>query len=142
MDLNKLSTPEKIISASAIVLFIASLLPWFKVGPYSGNGWDVGFLWGGIPTLIGLVMLAHVLVSNFAENVNIPEAPWPMIHLVGGILAGALILLKLLIGEEAGIAGFTIDIDRAYGLFIASLAGIGLAAGGFLYNQEYGGTGS
>lgn len=51
MDLNKLSTPEKIISASAIVLLIASFLPWFKVSflgsSLTWSGWEVGFLWAG-----------------------------------------------------------------------------------------------
>jgi len=142
VDINKLTMPEKVISASAIVLFIASFLPWFEISIFgisaSGNGWDVGFLWGGIPTILGLVMLAHVLISKFAENVTLPELPWPMIHMVAGIVAGALVVLKLLIGEsEAGI-----DFDRAYGLFLAAIAGIGLAVGGFLYNKEHQGSGT
>lgn len=136
MDLNKLSTPEKIISASAIVLFIASFLPWFEIdflgGSVSGNGWDVGFFWGGIPTILGLVMLAHIVISNFAENVNLPDLPWPRVHLIAGIVAAAIVVLKLLIGhEEIGV-----DFDRAYGLFLAAIAALGLAAGGFLYYRE------
>lgn len=136
MDINKLSTPEKIISVSAIVLFIASFLPWFKVSflgsSITGNGWDVGFLWAGIPTLLGLAMLAHVAISNFAENVKLPELPWPKVHLIAGCLAALLVVLKFLIGEsEVGV-----DFDRAFGLFIAAIAAIGLGVGGFLYYRE------
>jgi hypothetical protein len=144
VDINKLSTPEKIISVSGIVLFIASFLPWFKVsvsgfGSASGNGWDVGFLWGGIPTLIGMVMVAHVLISNFAENVKLPEAPWAKIHMIGGIIAAVLVVLKLLIGEsDEGIVG--VEVSRQFGLFLATLAAIGLGAGGFLYNKEHAGA--
>ena len=142
MDINKLSTSEKIISVSAIVLLVASFLPWFKVETIASDvtwsGWDTGFLWGGIPTLLGLVMLAHVAISNFAENVSLPDLPWPKVHLGAGIAAAALVVLKLLIG--ASVFGF--DLDRAFGLFLATLAAIGLAVGGFLYNKEHTGTGT
>jgi hypothetical protein len=136
VDLNKLTRTEQIISASAIVLFIASFLPWFKLSflgqSASGNGWDVGFFWAGIPTLIGLAMLAHILVTKFGNDVKLPELPWPMVHMVGGIVAAVIVILKLLIGhEELGV-----DFDRAYGLFIAAIATLGLAYGGFMYKRE------
>lgn len=136
MDINKLSLPEKIISASAIVLFIASFLPWFKLGPYSANGWDTGFLWGGIPTLLGLVMLAQIGISNFAENVKLPELPWPKVHLGAGIVAALLVVLKLLVGASGSTGFATIDFDRGFGLILAALAAIGLAVGGFLNFKE------
>lgn len=136
VDINKLSTAEKVISVSAIVLFIASFLDWFSLdtafGTFGGNGWDVGFLWGGVPTLIGLVMLAHVIVSNFAPDVSLPDWPWAKIHMIGGIVAAALVVLKLIIGEDAG----PVNLDRSFGIFLAAIAAIGLAVGGFLYNQE------
>jgi hypothetical protein len=145
VDINKLSTSEKVISVSAIVLFIASFLPWFKVsvsgfGSASGNGWDVGFLWAGIPTLIGLVMLAHVLITNFGgDNVKLPEIPWEKVHMIGGIVAAVLVVLKLIIGEDND--GFTgVEVSRQFGLFLATLAAIGLGVGGFLYNKEHAGT--
>lgn len=140
MDLNKLTMPEKIISGSAIVLFIASFLPWFKIdflgSDITGNGWDVGFLWGGIPTILGLVMLAHIVLTKLASNVTLPDLPWPRIHLIAGIVAAAIVVLKLLMGhEEIGV-----DFDRAFGLFLAALAAVGLGVGGFLYYKESEGT--
>ena len=149
MDINKLSMPEKIISASAIVLLIASFLPWFEAS-FAGysetiNGWsgDVGFFTGILPVLLGLVMLAHVVLSNFVENVKLPEAPWPLIHMVAGIAAGVLVVLRLLMGvDDGGAELLGISVDRAYGLFLATLAAIGLGVGGFLYNREHSGTGT
>ena len=138
MDLNKLSTGEKIIGVSGIVLLIASFLPWFSIdldefGEASGNGWDMDFFFGPLPVLLGIVMVAHVAISNFAPDLKLPDLPWPMIHLVAGILAAVLVVLKLLIGED-GAFGF--EPERAFGLFLAALAAIGLGVGGFLYNKE------
>jgi len=137
VDINKLSMPEKVIAASGILLFIASFLTWFEaeIGDFvavSWNGWNVPFLVGPLPVLLGLVMLAHVIISNFAEGVKLPELPWAKVHMVAGIAAGALLVLKLLVGED--------PLDRSFGLFIAVIAGIGLAAGGFLYNKEHSDT--
>ena len=64
-------------------------------------------------------------------------------HLGLGGLAALLVVLKLLIGEDPSSV-----VKRAFGLFIAAIAAIGLAAGGFLKFQEgedapaAGGTGS
>ena len=69
MDLKKLSLGDQIIGGSGIVLFIASFLTWFKVevdglGAFgasaSANAWDLGFLVGPFPVLIGLLMVAYV----------------------------------------------------------------------------------
>jgi hypothetical protein len=135
VDLNKLTTPEKIISVSAIVLFFDSFMPWFKISflgsTISFNGWDVGFM-AILPMLIGLVMLTHIVLSKLVEGVTLPDLPWPRVHMIGGIVAGAIVVLKLLIGASS--AG--VDLDRAFGMFLGTLCGIGLAVGGFLYRQE------
>jgi hypothetical protein len=86
--------------------------------------------------LVGLVMLSHIVLTKLTEGVTLPELPWATIHLVGGIAAGALLVLKLLIGaEESGV-----DLDRAFGMFIGVLCGIGLAVGGWLHRQELEGS--
>jgi hypothetical protein len=145
VNLNKLTRPEQIIGASAIVMVIASFLPWFTAsykgfGSTSINAWsgDVGFFWGVIPTLIALVMLAHVVITKFVENVTLPDLPWPRIHMIGGIAAAVLVILKLLIGIDTGGAEVLgVDVSRGIGIFLAAIAGLGLAYGGFTYNQEH-----
>lgn len=140
MDLNKLSLSDKIIGVSALVLLIASFLPWFKVsaGPFSatGSGWDVGFFWAGIPVILGLVMLAQVGITNFGDASKLPELPvsWGQVHLGAGALAAVIVVLKLIIGEDVG--GFDVDMDRSFGLFLATIAALALAYGGFLKFQE------
>jgi hypothetical protein len=141
VDLNKLSTGDKVIAGSGILLFIAYFLPWFKVdfdfgfgsaGSVSANGSDVGFLWSTFPMLLGLVMLGVVVASKLFDA-KLPELPIPWGQALLGIggLAALLVVLKLLIGEDPSDV-----VTRSYGLFIAALAAIGLAVGGFLKMQE------
>jgi len=150
VDLNKLTLSDKIIAGSGILLFIAYFMPWFKVdfgigGSVSASGGDVDFIWSTLPMLIGLVM-AGVVIASKLFDVKLPDlpVPWSRVHLGLGGLAALLVVLKLLIGEDPSSV-----IKRAFGLFIAAIAAIGLAAGGFLKFQEGddapaagGGTGS
>ena len=141
MDLKKLSLGDQIIGGSGIVLFIASFLTWFKAdvkglgalgfsASASANAWDVGFL-GWFPVLLGLALVGLVAVRNFAPQVKLPDLPlpWGQVEFIVGVVAALLLVLKFLIGEDDG--GGVVDISRGFGLFIAVLAGIGLAVGGY-----------
>jgi hypothetical protein len=134
VDLSKLKTSEKIIAVAGIVLFISSFLPWFKVDlfgfSHNFSGWDVGFFWAGIPGLLGLAAAAAIISSRLFD-VKLPELPvgWGQAFLIAGGVSAAIVLLKLLIGEDD-------PIDRAYGLFLATLASLGFAGGGYLAFQE------
>ncbi|MSO87005.1 MAG: hypothetical protein EXQ71_05740 [Acidimicrobiia bacterium] len=139
MDLNKLTVSDKVIAGSGIVLFIAYFLPWFKVDfPFSGagsvtaSGSDVGFLWATLPMLIGLV-LAGLVIATKLFDVKMPTLPVPMSQFFLGLgtLAALLVVLKLIIGEDPSEL-----VKRAFGLFLATLAALGLAAGGFLKLKE------
>jgi hypothetical protein len=148
--LDKLSLGDKIIAGSAIGLFIFSFFPWFKltVPGISGvpglptvgsrsvsfSGWDVGFLWAGLPVIIGLAMLAVVAVKAFSPETKLPDLPvaWGQAMLIAGGLAALLVLLKLLTGYHS--------VDRAFGLFLSALCAIGLAVGGFFKMQEEDGS--
>jgi hypothetical protein len=145
VDLNKLTTSDKIIAGSGIVLFIAYFMPWFTAsydaGPidvdYSASGSDVGFLWATLPMLIGLVLAAWVIATKLFD-VKMPDLPMPAGQLVLGLgaLAAVLVVLKLLIGiDDDGAEAFGVDVSRSIGIFLAALAAIGLAVGGFLKYQ-------
>jgi hypothetical protein len=137
VDLNKLSTGDKVIGGSGIALFILSFFPWFGIDiggivdvSYSENGWSSIF--SMLAILIGIAMAVLAVLPAF--GVELPELgmPWSQIHFIAGIVAAALILLQLLVGSST--AG--VDLDRKIGVFLGLLAGIGLAAGGFLRKQE------
>ncbi len=142
MDLSKLSTADKVIAGSGILLFIFSFFPWYGIdlGPFgsvTGNGWDVGFLWGGLPALLGLALAVVVLLPMFAADVKLPDLPvtWGQAILGVAVFAAFWVILKLLIGESG--------LDREIGMFLAALAAAGLAAGGFLkFQEEKSGAGS
>ena len=144
MDLSKLSRTDQIIAGSGILLFIASFLPWFEVsargvGSESGNGWDVGFIWGGIPALLGLLMAGIVLATKLG-SAKMPELPITtgQVMLAAGVLAALLVVIKLLVGEDTPdtFGVFDIEVSRAWGLFVATIAALGLAAGGYLAYKE------
>ena len=140
MDFNKLTVGDKVVAGSGIALFVFWLFPWFKLDffgrTYSQKGTHF-FFTGTVPMLIGLVMLAWIVATKLAE-VDLPELPIPQGLLILGLgaLAALLVILRLLIGgDDEG----TDVLDRAFGIFLATIAAIGLAVGGFLKFQEEGG---
>jgi hypothetical protein len=142
VDLSKLSMGDKVIAGSALAYFIFMLFPWFEfdAGDITGgllvgsgvdaNGFDVGFLWGVFPLILAIIMVAIIAVKTFSPDTELPELPFSygQLQLGLGSLAALLLVLKLLLGEDF--------FSRQFGLFLATLAAIGLAAGGFLKMQE------
>ncbi len=149
MDLSKLSTSDKVISIGGLVLFIAAFLPWFtadypgdeffRAASYDANGWDVGFIWAGVPGLLGLAA-AGVILATKLGSAKVPDLPisWGQAFLFAGGLSAVLVVLKLLVGEDAPTA-FELaggSVDRSWGLFVATIAALAFAAGGYLKFQE------
>ena len=138
MDLSKLTTSDKVIAGSGIVLFIASFLPWFTISIFgyrtlTANGWDTGFLWGGLPALLGLAS-AGIVIATKIGSVEMPKMSISTgkAMLIAGAVAAALVVLKLLIGDHG--------VSRGFGLYLATLASVALAYGGFLAFKQESGT--
>jgi hypothetical protein len=136
MDFSKLTTAEKALFGSGIVFVLSTFLTWFKLGDdlqllgidYSVSGWDVGFLWGPLPALIALGILAWVGLKRFS-TVALPDDIAPLY--LGGVLACALPALKFLIGVNS--------FSRGFGLILAILSGGAFAFASFLKFIESGG---
>jgi hypothetical protein len=136
VDLNRLSTADKVIGASAILFLVALFMPWYGLGGGSNNGWDY-FLTGILPLLIAAAMVAVIAIQRFtATELPTPPLPWSQIHLIAGAVILALLLLRVLITSDVEVLGESFDLDRKYGLWIALIGAIGMGAGGYLKNQE------
>jgi|RhiMetdeSRZDD1v2_1073273.scaffolds.fasta_scaffold121031_2 hypothetical protein len=146
MDLNKLSTADRVIGASAIVFLISTFLPWWgkdfgaefgvSVGTYTQNGWDY-FLTGLIPLLLVVAMVVVIVLDRFTTT-QLPTAPlpWGQVHLIAGATVAVLVVLRLIIPSNDVPGPVDVDLDRMYGLFIAAIAAIGVGVGGFLKSKE------
>jgi hypothetical protein len=136
VDVNKLSTADKVIGASAILFLVALFMPWYGLGGGSNNGWDY-FLTGILPLLIAAAMVAVIAIQRFTTTeLPRPPIPWSQIHLIAGAVILVLLLLRVLITSDVEVLGESFDLDRKYGLWIALIAAIGLGVGGYLKNQE------
>ena len=136
MDLNKLSTADKVIGASAILFLLTLFMPWYGLAGGSNNGWDY-FLTGILPLLIAAAMVAVIAIQRFTTT-ELPRPPIPrsQIHLIAGAVIVVLLLLRVFITSDVEVLGESFDLDRKYGLWIALIAAIGLGVGGYLKNQE------
>lgn len=142
MDFSKLKPGDWALGGGGLVLFIASFLPWFGWSEAglsdSGNGWDVGFFWGGIPALLGLALAGLVVLEKFTD-VELPEVGnlgWGLISLIAAAVAGGIVLLKLLLGHSVSYGFGSYDFDRKWGLFLAAIGGVAAIVGGVLRFQE------
>jgi hypothetical protein len=141
MDLNKLTTGEKVIVASGILFLISMFFPWWgldfgEFGSASNNGWDY-FLTGWLPLLLIIVMIGQIVIAKFTDTeLPKPPLPWNQVHLIAGIAVAVLLILRVIIGASEGSGGFEVDLDRMWGLWVALVAAIGVGVGGFLKSKE------
>lgn len=154
MNLSKLTWADRLIVLSAAVLFVASFLEWFSAdisaaggligGTPAVDGWEVSgaLFWVATPVVLALAMVV-VTAARKLRQTPLPDLSigWGQILFFAGLLAGALVLLKFLVSEEASdftVRGVlvTVDVSRSYGIYIAVLAGLGLALGGYLAWRE------
>jgi hypothetical protein len=148
MDLDRLSTGEKISAVSAILLFIFMFFDWFGVkvsgagenltGAGGGNAWDVldvipVFLVLAIAAALGVAMI-RLIEADFEPPISLNVAVAAL-----GILATLLILFRIVDPPSFGsFAGVSFDATRKFGLFLGLLAAIGIAFGGYRAMQEEG----
>ena len=133
---------DRVLVGAGLLLFVSAFLPWFTYSLDGGGvfrdisssvvGWRVGLGWAGLPALLGLATAGLILGEQRRDE----PVPLPLTRgqreLVAGGLAAVVVTLKLLVGHHHGVY----DVSRAFGLYVATLAALALAAVGFIRHQQ------
>jgi len=153
MELDRLSTGEKIAAVSAVLLFVFMFFDWFGVEVsgvpgFSGSvGGAGGSAWDALDVIPIFLMLAIVVTLGVAI-VRLTDAdlePPVSMNAVVAVLGGLAVLLILyrIIDPPAGggdFGGVEVDITRKLGIFLALVSAIGIAYGGWSAMRDEGMT--
>jgi hypothetical protein len=150
MELDKLSTGEKIAAVSGLLLFIFMFFDWFGVevsgvsgftgASEGGNAWD----WlDVIPIFLMLAIVAAIGVAIVRLTDADLEPPISLNAIVSalGIFAVLLILYRIIDqpgGDVSGFSGVDVNVTLKFGIFLAFAAAVGIAYGGYRAMQEEG----
>ncbi|HEX7278127.1 MAG TPA: hypothetical protein VF255_00760 [Solirubrobacterales bacterium] len=148
MDVDRLSTGEKIAGASAILLFIFMFFDWFTVdidgeGLFSvsvgGNAWEA-FSWIDLFMMVTILVVVAILVIRLTDALVEPPVSLNAVAAVLGGITVLLILYRIIDppGDTGGLAG--VDISPSLGAFLGLIAAVGIAYGSYRAMQEEGTT--
>lgn len=145
MDVNRLSTGEKIAGVSGVLLFIFMFFDWFTAsasnGLFSvsvgGSAWDALEV---IPIILMIAIVAAVGVAVIRLTDAVFEPPISMNAVVAvlGAISFLLILYRIISPPDSGIS--EISVDPAVGIFLGLIAAAGITFGGYRAMQEEGVT--
>lgn len=140
MDLSKLTTSDRLIVGGGLVYLTAMFLPWYGVdgtGLADQTGWDY-FVSGILPLILLLVMTGQVLLTRFSPQTKLPDPPlaWGRVHLIAGALAGAILILRVIIASDVDTDFGDFAYDRKFGVFVAAIGAIAAGVGGYHKSQE------
>ncbi|HET8566604.1 MAG TPA: hypothetical protein VFL77_09040 [Solirubrobacterales bacterium] len=150
MDVDRLSTGEKIAGVAAVLLFIFMFFDWYSVDVSVNGGAFVGTASGGGDaweafSLIDLFLLLTVIVTVAAVTIELSDAliePPVSMNSIVAILGGIsvlLILYRIIDTPSAGsFPGVSVDVSPAVGIFLGLIAAAGVAYGGYRAMQEEG----
>lgn len=152
MDVDKLSTGEKIAGISAVLLFIFMFFDWFGVEVSDSNGFSGsvsgagGSAWDALDFIPIVLVIAIVvaLVNVFLRLSDSDYEPPISLNVAVAVLGGLSTLLVLYrIVDPPGFGSFggvSIDATREFGIFLGLIAAAGIAYGGYRGMQEEGAT--
>jgi hypothetical protein len=166
MEAKKLSMGQILGLGGGALMLIALFLPWFtaKFTAFgesetdSGNAFDFALGWLG--ALLVIAAAAFLLAAAFGPGFKLGNLKAEQLALLLAGLGTLFILIKLIIGEdlpselslilqqaeaEAAASGTTladlgisIGVSRAFGIFVAFIAGLAVTAGSFLAMKDKG----
>ncbi|HEY7950086.1 MAG TPA: hypothetical protein VID51_04540 [Solirubrobacterales bacterium] len=152
MDLDRLSTGEKIASVSAILLFIFMFFNWFGVevsgvGGFSGTiSGDGGNAWEALD-FIPFVLLVTIAAALGVAALRLSDAAYEppisanTVVTVLGVISVLLILFRIVDPPSFGsVGGVSVDATRSIGIFLGLIAAGGIAYGGYSAMREEGMT--
>jgi hypothetical protein len=153
MEVDKLSTGEKVSAASAILLFVFMFFDWFGVkvsgvpgfaGTVGGSGG--GSAWDALDVIPIFLMLAIVVAIGVAvvrltdADLEPPVSLNAIVAALGG-LAVLLILYRIVFPPSFGsFGGVSVDATLKFGIFLGLIAAAGIAYGGYSAMREEGMT--
>jgi len=136
MDIGKLSRGERIIGGAGVLLFVDSLLPWFRfcIGGVvfracaHHNGWSNAL--SSLALLIAIAMVVQIGVHHFSTaRMSAPGTmSWGQVHLFAGFAVLALVVLQFLAGDS--------PMHRAFGSYVGLVCAAGMAYGGMVRSRE------
>jgi Protein of unknown function (DUF983) len=150
MELDKLSTGEKVAAGSAILLFIFMFFTWFGVevsgvGGFSGSvpgaGGDAWDALEFIPIIlvIAIVAAVGVAVMGLTESSYEPPISMNAVVTVLGALSFLLILFRIIDPPSFGsFGGVSVNGSVEIGIFLSLAAAAGITYGGYLAMKEEG----
>jgi len=150
MDMDRLSTGEKIAGGSAVLLFIFMFFDWFKVevsgggfvgGSLGGNAWE-WFSWIDLLMLLTVIVVVAVVVIRLSDAIFEPPVSLNAVVAVLGGLSVLFILYRIIDppGASESFGGVSVDVGRQIGVFLGLLAAAGITYGGYRAMQEEGTT--
>jgi hypothetical protein len=132
MDTGRLSQGQMIAGISGLVLFISLFFKWVGVDVAGISGGDLSG-WEKESSLdIYLFIVAVIAVAPAIAGMT-GGGEYPIANSANALLLGAIAVILMFFTM---FIGFPDGVDRKFGMWLALLASIGVAVGGYLAAQE------
>ena len=140
----KLGTSDLLVGGGLVLALITTFLPWYSasasVAGFSSSVSINGFnYWSGLLFfIVVLIGLALFVLRTFVPTVSLPAMPLndAALYMVIGVFLALMALIYLLAASPAGYSGPGFSAGSSFGLWIAIITGVAVAAGGFLKRSE------
>jgi hypothetical protein len=133
MDTGRLSQGAMIAAISGLVLFISLFFDWVGievtgVGSASQTGWE-----SQSSLDIYLLIVSVIAVVPGVAALTGGAGDFPIANAANALLLGAIAVILMFFTM---FIGFPDGLDRKFGMWLALIASIGVAVGGYLAAQE------